>query len=234
MDNPSLHRFWYPNFLFFFRWLGQFVMQYLWSGYYDCVDINLLAVQSTDIFGMANTETGYDRMDHCYVTSSLNGYSNYGCMEISNTDITDACASVCTNQPSYNTCDGFEIFPFTWPSSVKFPIAIDSACSSIKPTMNSSQLCAVVKFGTIQVGPTYKVVSDPGDAAFYSSCYIRKAGWVFAQTCPACVPPLPSPTFRFGDSCIDCFDMSTFSNPAIIPVWALASTCQDCLTHEGY
>jgi len=54
---------------------GKYIVAYQWSGYYDIIDVNVLPVPSTDVFGKPGTDpSGYDRTDHC---EFINSYANY-------------------------------------------------------------------------------------------------------------------------------------------------------------
>eukprot|EP00808_Paulinella_micropora_P001250 g43483.t1 len=80
-----------------------------------------------------------------------------------------------------------------------------------------------------EVGPPYKLVTDPEDSVFYATCYLQGPAWQFAQDCPACKPPEPSPDFRFGRRCISCGDLHTYSFEQPIPRWHMADQCEPCL-----
>merc|ERR1712048_1313750 len=84
---------------------GKYLVAYQWSGYYDVVDVNVLDVQSTDIFGRAsNNPSGYDRNDHCQFISTYTGYSTNGCKALGPNDRVDACEALCTNN-----CDAIQV-----------------------------------------------------------------------------------------------------------------------------
>lgn len=223
---------------------GQYVVQYLWNGYYDCVDVNVLASQSTDVFGTNSTDSSLDRIDHCAYNMTLNNFRvmQSGCWELKVGDSPSGCIDSCAklNEPDYNKCHGVQISPVRLPASAKFPGMFQGGTSHLPPSNDcdvssfapTSSVCYGIRIGdTPIVGPPYKVVADPEDPVFYSTCYRKKPGWKFAQTCPACVPPVLKPTNKFGytdASCTTCRDMYTNQSPLVTPVWAVSNVCFAC------
>jgi len=223
---------------------GQYVVQYLWNGYYDCVDVNVLSVTSTDIFGENSSDTSLDRIDHCVFNMTLNNFAflQSGCTELKQDDSPAGCVDVCAqkNTPTYSACQGVQVSPITLPSTAKFPGMHQAGTSHLPSTATcaiagmdpTSSVCYEVRIGDAPiVGPPFKVVSDPEDPVFYSTCYRKKPGWTFQQSCPACVPPVLKPTNKFGftqQSCVTCRDMYTNQSPLVTPFWVMAPDCFAC------
>lgn len=223
---------------------GQYVVQYLWNGYYDCVDVNVLGGQSTDVFGTNSSDTSLDRIDHCVFNHTLQNYGlKSGCTELKVGDSPQGCVDSCAsiNGYDYQRCDGVQITPVQLPSTAVFPGTFQSGTSHLPSTNDgcdvskfapTSSVCYQIRIGdTPKVGPPYKVVADPEDPVFYSTCYRKKPGWKFAQTCPSCVPPVLKATNKFGysdDICTTCRDMYTNQSPLVTPVWMLSNECFAC------
>lgn len=223
---------------------GQYVVQYLWNGYYDCVDVNVLTSQSTDVFGTGSNDTSLDRIDHCTFNMTMNGNAplQSGCWEIKVGETPSGCVESCARLNGQNQndhCDGVQVSPMRLPTTAKFPGMFESGTinppkqncdvSTFAPT---SSVCFMLSVASTPiVGPPYKVVADPEDPVFYSTCYRKKPGWKFAQSCPACVPPVLKATNKFGftdGGCISCRDMYTNQSPLVTPVWAVSDVCFAC------
>lgn len=224
---------------------GQYVVQYLWNGYYDCVDVNVLDVKSTDIFGTASADLSLDRIDHCVYNSTLANYVvQSGCVEIKPGDSPQPCIEACAknNEYEYSACHGVQITPVTLPSTAKFPGTHQAGTSHLPASASdkcdwksfapTSSVCYPVRIGPAPiVGPPYKVVADPEDSVFYSTCYRKKPGWSFAQTCSKCKPPALKGVNKFGftqQSCVTCRDMYTNQSPLAAPVWTMDNVCFSC------
>jgi hypothetical protein len=222
---------------------GQYVVQYLWNGYYDCVDVNVLAETSTDIFGVPSSDTSLDRIDHCLFNMTLNNFAiQSSCVELKQGEGPQGCIEACAkvNTPDYAACHGVQISPVVLPATAKFRGMYQSGTSHVPDQTkcapagfaSTSSVCYPIRVGdTPIVGPPFKVTSDPEDPVFYSTCYRKKPGWAFQQACPACKPPVLKPTNKFGytqQSCITCRDMYTNQSPLVTPFWVMDSTCFAC------
>jgi len=221
---------------------GQYVVQYLWNGYYDCVDVNVLSSTSTDVFGENSTDTSLDRIDHCVYNMTLPTFQFLGgCTELKQGDSPDGCVSACAQKNGqYTACQGVQVTPVTLPSTAKFPGMHQAGTSHLPSTATCviagmaprSSVCYEVRIGDAPiVGPPFKVVSDPEDSVFYSTCYRKKPGWTFQQSCASCVPPVLKPTNKFGltqQSCVTCRDMYTNQSPLVTPFWVMQPDCFAC------
>jgi len=227
---------------------GQYVVQYLWNGYYDCVDVNVLDKSSTDIFGSPTTDVSLDRIDHCMFNMTLPNFQvQPGCIELKPGDSPIGCIQACANHdsPVYERCHGVQISPVNLPPAAKFPGMYQAgtshlptwgqACGATFPNFGAdSSVCYPIRVGdTPIVGPPYKIVTDPEDPVFYSTCYRKAAsGWAFKDSCPKCKPPVPQTTNKFGyteqNSCITCRDMYSNLSPLVTPAWNTGAECFAC------
>ena len=157
---------------------GKYLVQYLWSGYYDIMDINVLDVPiAQDVWGSAGGSTGYDRTDHCEFIPSYTGFSILDCMAINNNDDVSTCAGMCTGG-----CDGIQVVQKALDPRVVAAGVYTSPSEHIPTQCNGAvandpgapMVCFALSQGTPQVGPAYYISSDPEDPVFYNSCF-RKA-----------------------------------------------------------
>jgi len=213
---------------------GSYVIQYWWSGYYDCIDVNVLDDPSTDIFGSGGGSTGYDRIDHCEYIST---YDNFGvvteCRAVDPADGAQSCQQLCENEAS---CEAVQVAKTALsPQVLKAGVwsgtsHLSSACAGVE----GDYVCYGVSIGTPQVGPSYLISADPEDPVFYNSCFKKSAGWQFQQTCSSCAPTLIEPGWVFGDECITCDDMRSNARPGTnIPVWNFTSQPEECRHCDG-
>jgi hypothetical protein len=229
---------------------GQYVVQYSWSGYYDCTDVNLLTAPSTDLYGSAAPAAdagGFDRVHHCLYTPSLPNYRTYQdkCFEVKENESGDNgnCAAECQKN---NECDSYIVSPAVLPASAKYrgtfapsqnshlPAVCDKLVAGFTTDKDKRMVCYPIRSGDRPVvGPPYKIVTDPEDPVFYSTCYQRKAAWTFKDTCVACNPPPATADFRFGDQCISCRDMNRNYLSSAGPFWKVADVCEDCDAARG-
>jgi hypothetical protein len=168
---------------------GAYVIQYMWSGYYDCIDVNVLATTSTDLFGGPSGVSGYDRVDHCEFIESYSNFAMVGtCRGISTGASVTSCQSNCAASAS---CNGIQVV-----QSQLHPLVVAAKVWSGTEHVNQSAACASglksnfvcygLTTGTPQVGGTYRVSADPEDPVFYNSCFKKSAGWSFQQVCSTC------------------------------------------------
>lgn len=223
---------------------GKFVIQYMWNGYYDCVDINVLDVLSTDIWGSAAAGGTLDRIDHCFYTPGLAGYQvqqmpnndNRRCIVVKKGEGIEQCQKNCLNN---NQCDSVQVTPWKLQNGVvKFPGMHQAGTSHLPQDclprdtsgMNEDDLlCYMIQSGDPpEVGPAYKIMYDPEDPVFYSTCYNKQAAWEFKQTCTSCRPAAPQPGFKFDRHCISCYDMKMNMNPEAVPRWTISDKCEHC------
>lgn len=202
---------------------GKYIVAYQWSGYYDVVDVNVLNVASTDIFGKgSNSPSGFDRNDHCQFIPGYTGYKTHGCKALGANDRVSACASLCTG-----TCNGIQVVQTNLDTNVvSFAKAqIPAAC----PAGSHTHVCFGVTQGTPKVGPAYRISADPEDPVFYNSCFRKSSGWSFAQICETCPALTVDPGWVFGDKCISCTAMRQNTEAGgYIPKWKLLGQNEQC------
>jgi len=203
---------------------GKYIVAYQWSGYYDMVDVNVLDVQSTDIFGSAgDSTTGYDRTDHCQFIPSYTGFKTHGCKALGPDDRITACESLCTG-----TCDGVQVVQTKLDSTV-LPFAKAQIPAGCPATGSHTHVCFGVTQGTPQVGPAYRISADPEDPIFYNSCFRKASGWSFKQSCKTCPALSVDPGWVFGDKCISCTEMRRNADTGgYIPKWKFVGQNEQC------
>lgn len=76
--------------------------------------------------------------------------------------------------------------------------------------------------------PTWIVVSDPSDPAFYSTCYVRAYPNVNFNKPPAVRARDESPQWRFGRQCATCASVAAAAYPQARPMFEMADKCVDC------
>jgi len=202
---------------------GKYLVAYQWSGYYDVVDVNVLDVQSTDIFGRgSNSPSGYDRNDHCQFNPSYEGYTTHGCVALGPNDRVGSCEALCTG-----TCNGIQVVQTQLDTNV-VPFAtaqVPAGC----PAGTHTHVCFGVTQGTPKVGPTYRISADPEDPIFYNSCFRKASGWTFNQVCNTCPALTVDPGWVFGDKCISCAAMRQNTEAGgYIPKWKLLGPNEQC------
>jgi len=203
---------------------GKYLVAYQWSGYYDVVDVNVLDVPSTDIFGRAsNNPSGYDRNDHCQFISTYTGYSTNGCKPLGPNERVDACEALCTNN-----CNAIQVVQTKLDKNV-VPFAKAQVPSECPTTGSHTHVCFGVTQGTPQVGPAYRISADPEDPIFYNSCFRKASGWTFQQQCASCPALTVEPGWVFGNKCISCAAMRQNTEAGgYIPKWQLLGANEQC------
>jgi len=206
---------------------GRYLVHYMWSGYYDIVDVNVLNEESKDIFGRkGDNPSGYDRTDHCRFISNYEGFNVLNCKGLGPNDRIDACEC----GPD---CDGIQVVstklePTIQSTGIVHP-SLPSAC--IEAQIRFDQVCYALKQGVPQVGPSYRISADPEDPVFFSSCYTKASGWQFRQTCNNCPSLTIEPGWIFGNKCISCADMRKNTETGnFVPTWRFSEdgVCRSC------
>lgn len=206
---------------------GRYLVHYMWSGYYDIVDINVLDEVSKDVFGRkGDNPSGYDRTDHCRFVSGYEGFSVLNCKGLGSSDRIDACEC----GPD---CDGIQVVstklePTIQKTGIAHP-SLPSECAEAQ--IGFERVCYAVKQGVPQVGPSYRISADPEDPVFFSSCYTKASGWQFLQTCANCPSLTIEPGWIFGSKCISCADMRRNTESGnFVPTWRFldGDICRSC------
>jgi hypothetical protein len=88
---------------------GRYIVQYLWRGYYDCVDVDYKSTAVSQVYGIPFNGTRWTRIDHCL-------FENVQRIWASSRIYTDPkyCLNMCTN----TDCFGVNIVPLIAPPSV--------------------------------------------------------------------------------------------------------------------
>jgi len=224
---------------------GQYILQYLWRGYFDCADVDLFPASipiNTSLIGgrpIRSDEPQWNKVDHCQF-EEVQGLQT-GCYEVTTT--ADRCLSNCLAQMD---CGGVNVVPMWLPRTV-YPRFSDRVAI---PWDNDNQWrgCmqqdfaelsrdARVCYGLVPRQPnnthaSYSVTDDPEDPVFYATCFVKKPQWTFdlsLNTSGVAVAPIP-PAWAFADKCVDCMEWKSSQVTNIIPTWNLPETCVNCET----
>jgi hypothetical protein len=211
---------------------GHYVLHYQWSGYYDVVDVNVLPVLSTDIYGRGNPGGGnfLDRIDHCQYWSNYDGY-----------EITATCtginpgSNILSSCPCGADCQAIQVIQNTLDERVlsggvfsnQNKLHLPPSCRDLTTPF----VCFGLNPGTPLVGPTYAISQDPEDPVFYNTCFRKSSGWIFDQACDDCPPSIVEPGWIFGQSCLTCAKMrENARDDGTAPSWTFANDneCRDC------
>jgi len=221
---------------------GRYIIHYTWSGYYDVIDINVLSVPSTDLFGTPSGGSDYDRLDHCEFVSTYTGYeitSACTAVQVGQT-FSEICAPLCALNS--NTCDGIQLLPTTlhpkvtdtgiWSGREHLPKNSNGEEICPADLTSSDFVCFAVKQGEPLVGPTYRLSADPEAPHFYASCFTKSGGWSFSQQCDTCPPVQTDAKWIFGKSCVQCDKMRAYKQQGrLLPKWEFATDelqCRHC------
>jgi hypothetical protein len=219
---------------------GRYVAQWTWRGYYDIVDVEIVA-GATPVakpYGKkiplppAGIPAQYRRVDHCVFPDATPAGM---CYRI----VTDArgCMQMCDRLTELG-CHGVAIVPVLHPAgayqgfkNVSFmPYSFTSTCRQrdIERSANANHFAcfaATARPKTDTVDQFY-VTNDPQDPAFYSSCMIRIP---YRQSMDGPVPtPARTPTWEFNGECVSCEDAKISTYEQAIMQWKPVKTCANC------
>lgn len=222
---------------------GDYIIQYLWSGYYDGIDVTVLNVPS-DIAAPYGAEVvlvpgapppppdKFGRIHHCNFPANTRKGKCVGMKADATTGLMPyplACIQECLGQ-KFEECNGVLVLPITNPSTVYKGFSDWSnvpwgTANCAKPTDGSTHVCypLLARMGT-ELDFPYWATTDPEDPAFYGTCFnrIKYNG----------LPPIPQPTepidYEYRGKCITCADRDKHSAHCYTPVWTLSDTCQNC------
>ena len=96
---------------------GHYVVHWRWSGYSDCVDVDVLPKKVTHIYGQPTSTFVWNRVDHCQYIKPYRVATP--CMLVTK----DAKACIDLVEKRYgkkNNRFGVSVVPFSNPASVKF------------------------------------------------------------------------------------------------------------------
>lgn len=223
---------------------GEYVIQYLWGGYYDCYDVVLTGTSAKPVIQLVST---WIRVDHCQyrdgylLTDSTERKSTHRCTIVPDDGDISQCMQYCAGQgQKRRKCSALNIVPFTNPDLVLFrgdrniPFTNRNCVESelAKEASPDSLVC----YGFAQpesdpeVGPSYTISDDPRDPVFYSTCYRKEVIPRIVGYTVEAVSNSTKAEWRFGDQCISCDDAKKNMRVAenAVPFWKIASECKLC------
>jgi hypothetical protein len=219
---------------------GRYVAQWQWRGYYDIVDIEIVAGSTPVVKPYGNkvpappagVPAQYKRVDHCAFPEATPAGK---CFRI----LSDAraCLDMCDRLTEF-ACQGVAIVPVVYPSgayqgfkNISFmPYEFASNCRKTDIERGATAghvacFAATARPKTDTVDRIY-VTHDPEDPAFYSTCMLRIPYQATAAG-PVPVPPRDE-DWSFGKKCISCRDAKISTYEQAIMVWNTTTTCANC------
>jgi hypothetical protein len=219
---------------------GRYVAQWQWRGYYDIVDIEIVAGTTPVVKPYGNkvpappagVPAQYKRVDHCAFPEATPAGK---CFRI----LSDAraCLDMCDRLTEF-ACQGVAIVPVVYPSgayqgfkNISFmPYEFASNCRKTDIERGATAghvacFAATARPKTDTVDRIY-VTHDPDDPAFYSTCMLRIPYQATAAG-PVPVPPRDE-DWSFGKKCISCRDAKISTYEQAIMVWNTTTTCANC------
>jgi hypothetical protein len=197
---------------------GRYIAQWQWRGYYDIVDIEIVA-GTTPVakpYGdrvplpPAGVPAQYKRVDHCAFPEATPVSK---CMRI----MTDAraCMDMCDRLTEV-ACSGVAILPILYPSGAYdgfqnvtyFPYDFPNECRrrELERGAQPGHLACYAASARPKTDTQDRVyiTADPADPAFYSTCLMRVP---HAATQGGATPPVPRTLdWNFNERCISCRD----------------------------
>jgi hypothetical protein len=224
---------------------GRYIVQYYWRGYRDCTDVDYKTTQVADIYGLPFNGTRWTKIDHCLFENVRNVYTSF---QVFN-DPQD-CLARCT----FTDCYGVNVVPLVAPDSAykgfrpgprdiwMYPnfygsdiyvpwnqTAFNTSRYLYMSNPNSQKyLCYTVNPAEFtDTTDEYTLASDPEDPIFYSTCYYRFRGNLFADYATKVSPDSIVP-WRYFDKCIGCDTQTSNTDPRMISKWTLEDKCVNC------
>mmetsp|Transcript_7216 Transcript_7216/g.8152 ORF Transcript_7216/g.8152 Transcript_7216/m.8152 type:complete len:1138 (-) Transcript_7216:198-3611(-) len=216
---------------------GKYIVNYLWRGYYDCVDVDVWPTPVDSIYGRAVTpeDDVWLKLDHCQLMDV--GMSiRTPCREVLTTPA--KCLAEC--QASI-TCGGVNVVPRWNPKEVSPDLVGESNLPFSHRLCNEQQFMGadddtMVCFGVTPRQPNntfseWTVSMDPQDPVFYSTCYLKQASYLFEQafeevdTDSTKQNPIP---WHYGGKCISCEDRAKAAFSSDVPRWKIQDHCEPC------
>ena len=221
---------------------GDYIIQYSWNGYRDCVDVRLVDYQMDPVFiyGNRTSSAMWRRIDHCSFPTPKRVWTS--CTEV----VVDAkyCIERCEAR-SIAQCSGVQVTPVKAPANVyaKFRdesdipwnsatcnVTIDDALAAPEDTY----ICYALdprEFKTFH--PPHVITNDQDDPRFYSTCYVRSDVISFGDGSPPVVPQTSVPAeWRFGQECVSCQEKADNEQITRYPIWNLKQ--QDCVNCDAF
>jgi len=243
-QRPDVAHFWIPGYSGF----GRYLVQYVWSGYRDVVDVDFLPQNVTNVYGVPSNTTRWRRIDHCLFN---NPRSIFDFTEVLSD--ADYCLNKCSSRTA-TSCWGVNVVPimapdtayiFTQPSDANwlYPsiygtdiyvpwnyTVLNTTRGQFlaNPSPNKYMCFSVMPADFTDTTDEYVVSKDPDDPVFYSTCYYRYRGNVFPGYTDSVDPTITPGPWRFGLHCLDCVSQATNEVPDIVPVWKVVDKCINC------
>lgn len=226
---------------------GRYIVQYYWSGYRDCVDVDYKPQQVANVYGVVSNVTRWNRIDHCLFPQARRVFSAHS--EI----VTDA--SYCLNRCGALTeCSGVNVVPIRPPTTAfnfpkpnlanwtfpnipgadilvpwEEPIFDSTRDLFMQPENAQKYMCySVMPRQFTDTKDEFYVTSDPEDPVFYSTCYYRLQGNVFEEYLDQQPGDTTRVGWRYNDKCINCQQQATNSFLSVTPEWNIAPACTNC------
>jgi len=189
---------------------GRYIVHYVWRGYYDCMEVDLLEKNTQHVYGELVGEDFWTRIDHC---AFPNPRSVHGaCIEV--VEDPSFCINRCMGR-DYSSCWAVGILPAHNPATVYEPFqdvslipwtvgGCNGTIDKIRESPEDTYVCFPIRprIATATVGE-YEVSLDPLDPIFYGTCLYRNKNIQF-QGVETSSKSGVDVDWRFRDSCITC------------------------------
>lgn len=222
--------------------LGSYILQYIWSGYYDGVDIEVIAPTVNNPYGLEVDPNVpppppiYARIDHCWYPKfqKLAGQ----CRKLTGPNLDPkACVDECNSKP-YEQCNGVAVIPIRAGEGVfqgfkdvtEIPFG-QPGCA--KPANNdpATHMCfPLLSREGNELDFEYWATTDPEDPAFYSTCWSRKKARAGFTPPPS---TFDAPDWEYRGQCVSCSDRKKYTDGKLTPVWDLQPQCVNCDAKEN-
>eukprot|EP01114_Cavostelium_apophysatum_P019332 TRINITY_DN61_c0_g1_i1.p1 TRINITY_DN61_c0_g1~~TRINITY_DN61_c0_g1_i1.p1 ORF type:complete len:1021 (-),score=244.73 TRINITY_DN61_c0_g1_i1:110-3172(-) len=240
---------------------GKYIWHYHWGGYLDCLDVDYVDHNVTEVYGRAPPEPRWKRIDHCVIQNPDSTWDYDGPVEILYD--ADICKKKCVSVGGSN-CNAVQVSPFYTPQAYNFKTGLNNATllypqypgheilfpwgkqnnwndfdgnASAPYMIDSNKNRTFCWFGTIKSFPStvpktgFIQTEDPDDPAFYSTCWVLNMDNIFDGYDEDAM--VADTEWRFIDRCVDCDSVLTNGQSSAIPSWKLAETCRNCHDEPG-
>jgi len=231
---------------------GRYVVQYLWNGYADMLQVDLYPHETNDIYGYTAGSL-LVKKEHCF-------FPNYELKEIYYVQANmpyalDTCVAACEESGS---CQALNIVPITPRGDTNlmydtyFPWHLDGVEQPEIPDWIDAErdfVCTLIKVEDPidpAFNPTvefqYYESADPQDPIFYSACYVGIEQKAFDNNgdCPICEEEYETlraggagteveKPWKFEDFCVKCENFALMAQPNTAILWETSQgDCRKC------
>jgi len=220
---------------------GDYVVQWIWGGYYDCIDVNIMASDVTNIYGVVLGEE-FIKEEHCQypMDGGINGamhstapYETFGAPY--------ECLRLCKATSQAN-CGGVNVFLKKHPSTVypKFQNIPTTDWNTTRSTPwwdtfknapDNTLICVGIlpRVGSETI-PEYVVTDDPNDPIFYGTCYRRQVNMDFLGFGNGNDGGITKANWKFQDKCISCqnYKDNELRGDDSFLTYGISSKCRNC------